>query len=566
LYGFTIINGEDITKISLPSCKRSIIIEFTKNSFFFFGYNFFEKFKNDKIFEEGKGFVIGIDGVLLNLQKLKNSYGISNYFSLIKTLFEKYGIGFASQLKGEFNGFIFDKNSLELFFFNNKTGTKQAFYSSIKGCSIISESVANIVSFKKRISLPSSLNVDAAYNMLTFGMMMQDETLVTGVRKLLAGKYLFLKNAEIIMKEYFTFNNVEYSINSKKEAIHRIDETINEAIKLEYEKDIEYNYNHIATLSGGLDSRVNVMLAYKLGYKNKTFCFSEPNYLDEIISNDIATSLGLEHQFISLNGGVYMKDLEENASIINGTQIFTGAAHYNYSLYQTNLNNYGLIHTGQIGDGILGGLLTKGEKQHFFPETKSNLFLDKIKISQTLFDSYKNEEVFKLYHRVFNLTHSGSYTTEFHKTYLVSPFLDDDVILTALAIAPKLKYNQNIYIDWVLNRHPEITNFIWERTGFKPNKKWKTNLSRYTKKIKKEYLNFTNQKEKLSMAPEDYWLESNTYVKEFYANYFNKNINLIESNKEFFKDITSYYSIGNSIEKAIVLTILETVRKFELKV
>ena len=566
MYGFTIITGKDITTTPLPSCTRSISIQAAPDCFFFFGYNSFDKFTNDKIFEEGNDYVIGIDGVVLNLQQLKNTYGISNYFTLLKTLFNRYQINFVSQLKGEFNGFIFNKNTSELFFFNNKTGTKQAFYASFNEYAIIAYSIANIVSFKQQKALQSTLNIGAAYNVLSFGAMIQNETLVAGVSKLLAGEYLSLKNKVITINQYFTFNNVAYSIHSKKEAISRIDETITAALKLEYKKDIEYNYKHLATLSGGLDSRVNVMLAHKFGYTNKTFCFSEPNYLDQVISKKIANSLGLEHQFISLEDGGYMNHLEENVAIANGTQLYTGAAHYNYSLYQTDVKNYGLMHTGQIGDGVFGGLLTKGGKQHFFPETISNLFLDKVKINTTLFNDYKNEEVFKLYHRVFNLTHAGSYTTEAHKTYLVSPFLDDDVILTALAIAPKLKYNQQIYIDWICNKHPEITNFIWERTGFKPNKNWKTNISKYTKKIKKEYLKLTNQTGKFSMAPEDYWIENTSFVKEFYTNFFNSNCYLLEANKAFLKDVKIYYSLGKSSEKAIVLTLLETVRKFKLQV
>lgn len=566
MYGFTIINGKNIPNIDALLFKKSFRFEAPLENHFFFGYNYFPKFENDKIFKQDKAYIIGLDGVILNLQYLKNSYGISDYFSLISTLFIRYSIHFVSELKGEFNGFIFDKNSSELFFFNNKTATKQVFYASFEGYTIISQAISSIVSFKERLKLSSYLSVNGVYSMLTFGAMIESETLVQGITKLLGGKYVFLKKSELIEKEYFSFNNVEYTIHSKKQAIERIDETIIEAIKLEYDKDIAYNYNHLATLSGGLDSRVNVMIADKLGYKSKTFCFSEPNYLDATISKKIASSLNLEHQFISLNDGLYMNDLEENVSIVNGTQVFTGAAHHNYSLYQIELNNYGLLHTGQIGDGILGGLLSKGKNKNFLSKTMSTLFLDKVELDSTIFTKYKNEEVFKLYQRVFNLTHSGSFTTESHNTYLVSPFLDDDVILTALSIAPKLKYNQGIYIDWICERHPEITKFTWERTGFKPNKKWKTNFSRYTKKIKNEYLKYSNKKSKISMAPEDYWIENNIKVTNFYTNFFNEYASLLKTNNELFNDVTKYYRSGSSSEKAIILTILEVVRRFKLKV
>ena len=68
------------------------------------------------------------------------------------------------------------------------------------------------------------------------------------------------------------------------------------------------------------------------------------------------------------------------------------------------------------------------------------------------------------------------------------------------------------------------------------------------------------------MAPEDYWIENTSFVKEFYTNFFNSNCYLLEANKAFLKDVKIYYSLGKSSEKAIVLTLLETVRKFKLQV
>lgn len=565
MYGFTIIQGSNSKSIALPFFKRSFKVEAVNDTFFYFGYHFFDKFSNDKIFQEDENYIIGVDGVLLNLQALKNAYGISNYFNLLTHLYTKQGIGFVNVLKGEFCGFVFNKQTLELHFFNNKTATKQVFYSRFANFKIIAPAISTIISFKESLKISSILNVNAVYSLLTFGAMLEEQTLVLDVSKLLAGRYLKLNTHHLILEEYFSFNTITEKITSKKEAIERLDFAFVTAIKLEYEKDKEYNYNHIATLSGGLDSRVNVMIAAKLGYKNTTFCFSEPNYLDAVISQKIATSLGLHHQFISLKNGLYMNDLKENVAIANGTQVFTGAAHYNYSLYKTNLADNGLIHTGQIGDGILGGLLSKGNTPNYLSKIVSNRFLHKVNKTDSFFKNYVNEEVFKLYQRVFNLTHAGSYTTEFHKNYLVSPFLDDDVITTALAIDPKFKKNQNIYIEWLLQKHPETTKFTWERTGFKPNKKWKTSFSRYTNKIKLEYYKFTKQEVKNGMTPENYWLKHNVVIKGFYEAFFTDTIHLLAGNKELFTDVLLYYKEGKSTEKALVLTLLEMVKKFNLK-
>jgi len=50
--------------------------------------------------------------------------------------------------------------------------------------------------------------------------------------------------------------------------IDELDNLFVEAVKAEYDKDIEYGFKHVSTLSGGLDSRTNLLTAHRLGYKD----------------------------------------------------------------------------------------------------------------------------------------------------------------------------------------------------------------------------------------------------------------------------------------------------------
>lgn len=560
MFGFTIhinLQSKLNSKYSLENHKTIIYKNIS------FNYLKFEKFENDKIFKENSNYIIGIDGVILNLTQLKNQYAISDYFKLIIHLFKKENISFVSNLKGEFSGFIFDKNSGKLLFFNNKTATKQVFYSEFDSSIIITPSIKNIIDYKKTKNLHSNLNINATYNLLTFSAMIENQTLIDNVFKLGAGEYLEIKNDYLKLTTYHTFNNIDYSINNKNKAIDLLNESFSEALKLEYQKDNEYNYKHLTTLSGGLDSRMTLMIADKLGFKNETFCFSLENYLDEKIARKIAKDLDLKFHFVPLNGE-YIINLKEMVKVNNGLHQFLAAAHYNYAIKKIDLSNYGLIHTGQIGDGVLGTFVTK--KKEYLSKRVSDKLSHKSIVSKNILNKYSNEEVFKLHQRVFNLTHFGSYVTEYHNTYLTSPFLDANFIEIALSIDPKLKYNQKIYLEWIQKYHPEIAKYKWERTGFKPNKNWKTPLSRYTNKVLKEYYNLTNQREKFSMTPTDHWIKKNIEIQEFYTTFFNNNIDLTHANKELFKDLNMLFHIGNTNEKAMVLTVLEVVRKFNLKV
>ena len=530
-----------------------------------FGYISFEKFGDDKIFEENNAFIIGIDGVIFNKKALLNQHASKSYFDLIISLFQKENIQFVSQFKGVFSGFIFEKNTQKLYFFNNRTATKQVFYSFFNTELVIAPTIENIVAKRNKSNTENTLNIQAAYHLLAFGGMIENTTLIKDVFKLGAGEYLVYENNKLEVKRYYDFNHISPSIVDKNKAIKQIDEVFTEAVALEYQKDTEYNYKKLATLSGGLDSRMNVVLAEKQGNKPSVLCFSQTGYADQTIAKKIATDLNLDFKFVALDGGDYLKSLSEMVSINNGLQYYNGSAHYNYALKKIALKNYGLIHTGQIGDGILGGFVT-GNPKNFLSKTVSNRFLHKTVVAKSILDSYRDEELYKLYQRVFNVANFGSYMVEQHQTYLVSPFLDEDVIRVALSIHPDLKINQDIYIDWINKLHPNVTKYKWERTGFRPNKRWKTALSRYTNKLKKEYHIFTKQGNKLSMNPTDYWYNTNPSIAAFYNDFYNTNNALLSNNSELQQDIKTMFTLGTLTEKALVLTLLEVLRKYQLKI
>ncbi|PEN17505.1 asparagine synthase, partial [Bacillus wiedmannii] len=88
---------------------------------------------------------------------------------------------------------------------------------------------------------------------------------------------------------YFNLNNTPREDKSEEAIIEEMDSLFREAIRLQFEKDREYGYKHIASLSGGLDSRMVNFVAHDLGYKDiLNYTFSQSNYLDEKIAKDIA--------------------------------------------------------------------------------------------------------------------------------------------------------------------------------------------------------------------------------------------------------------------------------------
>ena len=100
---------------------------------------------------------------------------------------------------------------------------------------------------------------------------------------------------------------------SLNEYIENLDYYFKLAIKRQFDKDVEYGYQHAVSLSGGLDSRMTSLVANENGFTNQfNFTFSQINYLDEIISKSIASDYGHDYCFIPLDNGEYLFNRENN--------------------------------------------------------------------------------------------------------------------------------------------------------------------------------------------------------------------------------------------------------------
>lgn len=523
-----------------------------------FGYNSFDKFSNDSLFIELNDLIIGVDGVLLNFQQLKNEYAKSNLETLILHLWMSKGQRFVRELKGEFNGFIFNKKNEELFVFVNQTGTKPLYYHQTKDSLLVFSDIYKLINCSKKFNNGLKLNKTAFYDLVTYGAMIERNTLAQDVYKLMACEFLLFSNYSLKVGLYEDLNLIDSKPSSNSQSIESLDETFSKAVRNEYEKDLEYGFKHIATLSGGLDSRFNVLNALKQGYRNDVFCFSQSKYLDNRIANEIAKYYDLNLDFIPLDGGDYFKNIEKNVRVGRGGSFYISAAHLDYALNQQNLSEFGLLHTGLIGDAILGGLLTK-DASNFSLKTISNKFKHKGSDIEKFKSKYNSSELFRLVNRIFNLTNTGSFVVESHNTYLVSPFMDIDFIKTCLAIKPELKYNGKLYIEWINKRHKELTKFTWERTAMKPTTYLKTQLSLYSNKLKLELFKLLKLENNLSMNPVEYWYRNNNSLPFFFDQIFNDFINQV-NDKELEKDLRVIYG-GSVIEKTAVLTLIEFVKK-----
>ncbi len=570
--GFLITNMKYPNRISNLENAQYVFDEI-KSSELTIQRNTLNKFLDDKAFDENDDCIIVTDGCIYNKTEMLNEYGLNSIFDLNMFLYNKFGEAYYDAFRGTFNGAYIDKNNKQIICFVDQIGDKPLFWYSNEHNYIISTNVNYIVDVLRCNNISYTLDQIAVYDMLTYGFMASDDgshTMISEIRRLRPGKFLRINmsNGDTDEYQYHLFDNKPFELENinEDEIIEKIDELFRQAVKREYEKDNEYGLLSIASLSGGLDSRMTTWVSSALGYENLSLTFSQSGYLDETIAQEIAQYLNNEWLFKSLDDAKFLLDIDEIIEKNFGLGIYIGSAHGNSLNKIFNFTNYGLLHTGQVGDVIVSSFCTKSDaytKPKEISKTHSMLLNQRLK--KTELNNYRNKEMYLFYTRGIGALSSQLVHTNY--TEVSSPFLDVDFLEYCLSIPASLRENHKLYYKWIINKYPEASKFKYEKINCKITRpEFIQKLSSYRNKIgyKFERLFKIMKKSDLnsSMNPFQYYYYSKNFVRDYFDSYFNENITNKIIDSELRNDLITLYTNDSVIGKTQVLTVLATIKLY----
>lgn len=521
------------------------------------------KFLEDKVFYEDQSALVLIDGFVLNFKELINKYIAPDYFNTVKKMYYENGDDFFKEFRGDFSGLLYDKPKEKWLIFTNHTGSKPVFYYKDGDVFVCASELQLVTQILRKLGCRYSLDSIGCYFLLTFGFMLEDYTLIEEVKRLKPGNYIKIEDKKAQVDVYNVFNN-DVLVNSPLgEIIENLETLFKKSVAMEYEKDLEYGYKHIATLSGGLDSRMSVMTARELGYDNiLNITFSQSNYWDERIAKKVALDLGNEFLFYALDNGNFLKNTIRDSVIANGGLVlYSGSAHGLSMFKKINFGPFGMVHTGQIGDAVLGSFLSKPRREKPQPSSGaySSYLLGKISgVLDNILQNYESEEIFKFYNRAFNGAINGNWIAN-QFTEACSAFLDVDFLRYALSIPPSLKYKEQIYHEWILAKRPAAAKYVWEQTKAKltANKLF-VEAKVFLRRARFKLLGKSSAS--YSMNPFQYWYNTNEQLRLFANNYFQQNIYLLDEYPELKSDSTRLFNERSFIEKTQVMSLLEAIK------
>ncbi len=546
----------------------------------------FKKFLNDKCLFDNEKFTIVIEGIILNSVDLITEYNTMNIGQCAIKMYTLLGDKFFDDFRGSFCGILLDKKKNRIIAFSDHLALRQLFYSEVGDSIIISSDLEFLIKYYNYNEISYSMNLDKMYELIRLGWIDGENICINEFKRVLPGEYFIIHNRKFTVSKFYELKMEPNKSRTEEETIEEMDRLFCKAVKLQFEKDREYGYQHMVALSGGLDSRMTTMVANELGYgeaiTNQTF--SEDGYLDKTIAKKIASDLKHKWIFKSISGGEYLKHLEKSAEINAGTITYIVPTVVDDEI---NWDNYGMQHTGNLGDAVIGSVISDKNyfhKPRLLRDWGTNLggnfpnFDNKVPFQLT--EGRYEQEVFLS--RVLLLPCKAFVYSQKNHSENMSPFLFLEFFNFCMTIPIEWRMNHKIYYKWINKKHPKAANYVYERIKSKINEKQIKILGatipisrvprflyvRLLKKInpKKAKTMVYSHETKNHMNPYTYWYNTNSNLREYLDNYFNDNISRTDKYDELSKDLSLLYKKGNVYAKINVLSLLSFLKIYDLEI
>lgn len=522
------------------------------------------RFVNDQLFSSSCGELIISDGVLLNLAELKEKYDAATLEQLIELLKAENGELFFSAFVGPFCGFRVNSSG-DIYAWGNQTGDAPIFYYNGEKFSCVSNDFNLIFTLLKERKIAYHFDENSALQVMTFGFMVDDGTMIEEVKRLQPGRYLKHSDMRFNIDRYhrFSFGREELSF---EECVDRIDSGFRAALKRCFDKDLEYGLEHMADMSAGLDTRMVNWVARDMGYNGiVNFHYSQSDSDESRFASAVSKRLGNDFHGYNLDNVRFIYDIDKIISMNYGLAVFCGITGGEHMLSCINFNKFGLEHTGQL-ENLSSYCNTDTHVQvQSFAALRYSSTLD-YSVPETLAAQYKNSEEFYYYVRGFQGILS-THLTRRHYTYAVAPFIDRDFFEFCSNLPMEFKKDHKLYWAWIEQYYSEAVKFPTSQKKKMSNHYFF--FYRINRKLKlmfrllKKGLGLSESAEnKNDMNPFEYWYDSKPELREFIARYYRDTRPILDIYSLTAERVDILMHSSRVMDKMLALTVLGAAKAY----
>ncbi len=264
-------------------------------------------------------FWIVFNGEVYNYRELRSELRSDYPFKsesdteVLLAAFERWGVEASiEKFRGMFAFCVYDRKNKQIFLVRDRIGIKPLYYGNFgKGVVFASELKAIVGSGL----LPFEIDRGALDSYLTFNFVEGENSMVSGIKRLIPGHYVKYSTIEPNSSELVAYWNPtsacngEYSLMSADEWKAQLKEKLLESVRMRMISDVPLG----AFLSGGIDSSLIVAMMQELSERPvQTFTIRSPevDYDESTFAERVAEKLGTEHHSFTVTHKNVLESIE----------------------------------------------------------------------------------------------------------------------------------------------------------------------------------------------------------------------------------------------------------------
>jgi len=222
--------------------------------------------------------------------------------------YARWGANCVKHFNGMFAFAIWDTKNNELFIARDRLGIKPIYYFYSDGIFAFSSEIRALLSTDL---IPRKLDTDSLIDYLRYQTVHAPNTIVKGLKMLMPGHIITMKNNEFKIKSYWSLRD-NISDESKGKSYMEVCDDVNRLLTKSVERRLIADVPFGAFLSGGIDSSAIVGLMSKVSSeKVQTFSvtFDESEFSEAKYASLIAKKFDTNHHEIKLSPKVFISEL-----------------------------------------------------------------------------------------------------------------------------------------------------------------------------------------------------------------------------------------------------------------
>lgn len=306
-------------------------------------------------------YIIAYNGEIYNYLQLKQELQ-SNGFQfrsqsdteVVVNGFEYWGSAIFEKLNGIFAISIWDQAEKKLILARDRMGVKPLYYWHENDLLLFGSEIKTILSYD---IVKRKINIQSFHEFLYYGYALGENTMFSGIKKILPGQYLEISKDKVVTKSFWSINNINtISQNGIKEstAISQTKSLLESAVSRQLVSDVPVG----VFLSGGIDSSAITAFASK-HYAGKLKSYSagfdfDGGHNELPLASKIAKKFGTQHHELMIQG----KDITDiiKKMIHHHDEPFSDAANIPlYLMTQHVKNDCKVVLQGDGGDELFAG-------------------------------------------------------------------------------------------------------------------------------------------------------------------------------------------------------------------